>query len=333
MDVAMRTADHPPRERFEAWADLVSRALVPVEVTAADRATYEGEILVGQFDQVCVSSVTSTSCISRRTRRLISHSDPEAVQIMLVTEGSAGLSQNGTDGVLIPGDFAVHVTWRPFVVHALANDYPRVAGITALIPRRQIPLSVSTIEKLTAHTISSNGGAGCVVAGMLTSLIQMARVSPADQSRLSCALVDVVTVALNAFTGVDGTQQTETVEHAMRTAVRAYVQLHLADPNISPAMVARAHHLSTRSLHRLFQGRGSTVADMIRRGRLERCLRDLRDPALRHRRVQEIAARWCFYSPGHFNRHCRERTGMTPRQYRQRHLAAMAEVEITSGLD
>ena len=47
-----------------------------------------------------------------------------------------------------------------------------------------------------------------------------------------------------------------------------------------------AHHISVRSLHRLFEDEETTVASYIRDLRLARCRRDLADPALADRPVQ-----------------------------------------------
>lgn len=327
MDLAMSTVDYPPRERFDAWSDLVSRTLVPVKVTAADRATHAGRIMMDQFDQIGVYSVSSSSCSSHRTPRLINQSDPEVVHVMLVTCGAASLAQNGTESTLGPGDLAIHVSWRPFVVHTVAADSSHVSGISAFIPRRQLPIHINTLEQLTAHMIPGNDGTGAMVARTLTSLTQLPPVPPADRTRLSCALVDILTVSLGTLAGLNGNLGGENVNRALVTAVKAFIQQHLDDPELTPATIATAHHVSTRTLHRLFESQDGTVADLIRRGRLERCLRDLRDPALRHRQVQEIAARWGFRSPSHFNRQCRARTGMTPGLYRQTHLMTAVQRE------
>jgi AraC-like DNA-binding protein len=65
-----------------------------------------------------------------------------------------------------------------------------------------------------------------------------------------------------------------------------------ADPTLTPAMIAAAHHVSVRYLYRLFETEQSRVAAWIRQRRLERCPRDLLDPALRTQPVSAIAGRW-----------------------------------------
>ena len=108
----------------------------------------------------------------------------------------------------------------------------------------------------------------------------------------------------------------ESRRHALLTTVQAFIQEHLGDPGLSPAVIAAAHHISLRSLHQLFHDEGLTVAGWIRRRRLESCRRDLSDPALATRPVAAIAARWGFSSAGDFSRVFRAVHGLPPAEYR-----------------
>ena len=80
---------------------------------------------------------------------------------------------------------------------------------------------------------------------------------------------------------------------------------------VGPGGVA-AHALSLRSLHKLFEPHETTVAGWVRRRRLERCRRDLVDPALRSRLVSAIGARWGLANPAHFSRLFRAAYGLSP---------------------
>ncbi|MEU4833959.1 helix-turn-helix domain-containing protein [Streptosporangium sp. NPDC023615] len=105
----------------------------------------------------------------------------------------------------------------------------------------------------------------------------------------------------------------------MLVSVRAFVDRHLADPRLSPAMIATAHNISNRSLYRLFENENTTVSRLIHDRRLERCRDDLTDPGNRDRPIHAIAARWGFCAAAHFTRAFRTAYGLTPREYRYRH--------------
>jgi AraC-like DNA-binding protein len=84
-------------------------------------------------------------------------------------------------------------------------------------------------------------------------------------------------------------------------------------------LIAAAHQISTRYLHKIFHDQGLTVAGWIRQRRLERCHRDLADPVLRSHPIHAIATRWGFSDSAHFSRLFRAAYGTSPRDYR--HLA------------
>jgi AraC-like DNA-binding protein len=55
---------------------------------------------------------------------------------------------------------------------------------------------------------------------------------------------------------------------------------HLHDPHLGAAQVAAAHHISERHLYNILGASGITLADWIRKQRLERCRNDIAASAL-----------------------------------------------------
>ncbi|MBQ1159498.1 helix-turn-helix domain-containing protein [Streptomyces sp. A73] len=104
------------------------------------------------------------------------------------------------------------------------------------------------------------------------------------------------------------------------TAVQGFIKERLADPRLCPAVIAAAHHISTRSLHRLFRSQGCTVSSCIRLQRLDRARRDLADPQLAGRTIQAIAAAWGFPRASDFTRSFRATYGTPPQNFRDRAL-------------
>ncbi|MGC5286637.1 helix-turn-helix transcriptional regulator [Micromonospora sp. DT231] len=104
--------------------------------------------------------------------------------------------------------------------------------------------------------------------------------------------------------------------HAADASRLGAVGLDLATTMLGRHLVADAHHISVRSLHRLFEAEDTTVASYIRDLRLARCRRDLTDPALRSLPAQAVAARWGFPDKAHFSRAFRAAYGITPQEHR-----------------
>jgi AraC-like DNA-binding protein len=109
----------------------------------------------------------------------------------------------------------------------------------------------------------------------------------------------------------------ETRRRALLLQVHAFIEARLGDPALSPSGVAAANYISVRYLHKLFETEQTTVADWIRRRRLERCRRDLLDPALAGRSVDAIGQDWGLTDAAHFSRVFKRRFGVPPAEYRR----------------
>lgn len=99
-------------------------------------------------------------------------------------------------------------------------------------------------------------------------------------------------------------------------SIDAFIHTHLSDPMLGPGLVARAHNISERQLHRLFEGVGNSIGRSIRGQRLQRIAGELADPELRDRSITEIAFGYGFVDAAHFSRAFKKQFGLSPRSYR-----------------
>jgi AraC family transcriptional activator of tynA and feaB len=102
-------------------------------------------------------------------------------------------------------------------------------------------------------------------------------------------------------------------------AAVADIEAHLTDDDLSPAATARRLSVSVRFVHGLFAGRPESYAATVRRLRLEKAAHDLRDPALSHLRVIDIATEAGFVNVASFHRAFRRAFGRTPNEHRAAH--------------
>ncbi|MFI9122328.1 helix-turn-helix domain-containing protein [Streptomyces bikiniensis] len=123
----------------------------------------------------------------------------------------------------------------------------------------------------------------------------------------------------------DGDLPPESRQQVLFLRISAYVQEHLGDPDLGPAHIAAAHHISVRHLHRVFRQYDTTVAEFVRARRLDKCRRDLADPFLREIPIHAVAARWGFVQPAAFSRLFRTNTGLTPTEYRVISVGAVSQ--------
>ncbi|MGW2373467.1 helix-turn-helix domain-containing protein [Kitasatospora sp. NPDC001683] len=97
-------------------------------------------------------------------------------------------------------------------------------------------------------------------------------------------------------------------------AAKELADRRLADPELSPSMLARELNVSVRTLHRAFAETGDGIAAYVRRSRLEQAQHQLTDPASQSS-VSEIAARWHFADSSHFIRAFKRQYGRTPGEF------------------
>ena len=189
--------------------------------------------------------------------------------------------------------------------------------MTVQFPRGLLPLPEKTVQHLFAVPIRGRRGMGGVFARWLTDLNARAdEFTPADIPTLTSVTLDLLASVIARCLEAEEALSPETRRTALRAQISAFVEQHLADPNLTPQTIADAHHISLRHLQQLLAEDDTSPAAWIRHRRLERCRLDLTNPRLHTRPIQAIAERWGFTNPTHFSRLFRATYGIPPRDYR-----------------
>ncbi len=81
----------------------------------------------------------------------------------------------------------------------------------------------------------------------------------------------------------------------------------------------------------MFETAGLSVCDFIRSARLDRCRRDLIDPAFADQSISAIASRWGLPSAPHFSRLFRKAYGCSPREFRRTAAVAGGGDSVVNG--
>ncbi|MFE0449729.1 helix-turn-helix domain-containing protein [Streptomyces sp. NPDC058914] len=312
-----RTQDLPVAERFASWYEMTTGAFIPSVIRSDHEADFRAHTRVLDAGGVQVSSLAYPSLESRRSASMIRVSDPESLHLMLTLRGSHRILQGGRDTTSGPGEAVLYDSSRPWHGWAAA-DLDMAGGVVVQFPRSLLPLPAGKVRQLTGVRLSGREPMGALLSGYLTQLIAgAATYTAADGARLATVTLDLLTAFLARHLEASAPVPDRTHRNAQLLEIRAFIQRHLGDPELSPSAIATAHNISLRSLHRLFGDQGTTVAGWIRTRRLERCRRDLADPLLQARPVRAIAARWGFTDPAHFSRAFRTAYGLSPREHRR----------------
>jgi AraC-like DNA-binding protein len=248
-----------------------------------------------------------------RTPKLIRRLDVDAYKVELVLDGELVVDQDDRQAVLRAGDIAVCDLARPM---CLGLPGAVTSNIMALIvPRTLMPAPVDDLTRMTAVRIRGNDGTGALLSPLLRRLADRQHTLNAEEAvRISTAVLDLL---VGAMAG-DRERLLPPASRQVALVQRIYASIEesLADPALSPALIAARHHISTRYLHKLFEAEGVTVAEWVRRRRLERCRRDLADPAHHDKTVGAVGVRWGYVDASQFSRAFRTAYGVSPREYR-----------------
>ncbi|MCW2506836.1 MAG: AraC family transcriptional regulator [Actinomycetia bacterium] len=107
------------------------------------------------------------------------------------------------------------------------------------------------------------------------------------------------------------------LNEALYSRIAEYVLLHLAEPSLTPDRIAAAHHISLRTLYRVWSHTEKGVAEWIIGERLARAAAALADDRQRRRPISAIAFSLGFQDAAHFSRRFRAAYGVAPHLWRQ----------------
>ncbi|MEU8823203.1 helix-turn-helix domain-containing protein [Streptomyces sp. NPDC048636] len=321
-----RIDDIPPAERFAAWRALADEVTIPVELRSDHENDFAALMRGVGLGEVTVAFTSVPSLHNERTSVHIRRSDPQLYHLNLVVRGETDLDHGGHHTTLGPRQFMLTSTSTPYRGESVRG---RVDELTVGIAPALLPFAPSDLRLLLGRPLSGQTGIGAMLADLLTRLAtETDGYGPADGPRLGTVVLDLLTALLAHELDAGPVGHAEaavTPEGRRRTLllrVQEFVRRNLHDPELSPASIAAAHHISVRYLYRLFEQQGHTVSAWIRGQRLERCCRDLADPALGETPIHAIAARWGFGHAAEFSRAFRGAYGVPPRDFRQEALGA-----------
>ncbi|WP_328869009.1 helix-turn-helix domain-containing protein [Streptomyces sp. NBC_00287] len=272
------------------------------ELSATDDPV-EGFVTLHHFGYVRM-----TTCAAGPLRFGRGHAADDAVALLLPREGSVHLSQDGRTVSVESEQVALVDLRRDFSVEVQGRI------LDFRLPSHALHVPAASLRSATARVPTSSTAPLTLV---LRHLEESASHLPAQVGeRLGGMVTDLVAGLVHELAEeADGLPQPG--RRHLVLAVRQYIERHLDDPELSAERIARAHLISVRYLHRLFEGEGITVGRLIQRLRVEHCARELARRGRVSPSIAVVAARWGFRSAAHFSRAFKAVHGCSPQQWRR----------------
>ncbi len=312
MDLVFSTESLAREKRYAAWRDAICDVYVHVDVHAGDPHNYDGFIREVQFGSVSLTDVLlSHQQISRR-RSHLSKLDKDCYYVQLIQSGNINVLQEGAMLPTNAGIGALFCASEPYVFECLG----KVRSYYLELPRKEFASRFASDRIPISTTMSTGRGLGRIATEFCATLAsQGSSLDASVRARLGEELMDVLALAF------DSVQQDEPVadqvlQRARLRSVKAWLELHLCDANLTPEIIAKANEISLRYLHTLFRLEGTSVSNWIWSRRLERSYDMLLENDAKP--LTEIAYLVGFSSSSHFSTMFRRKFGVRPSDVRRK---------------
>jgi len=314
MPLLLDTATVAPEERAGLWSEWFPRCFFPAQLQLREPTAFRGRVAGHRLGPLELFVVQADANASRRSAASIARADPETLNVGLQLRGRSIAEQGGRTAVLEAGDLSSWDTSHPLTIR---SDEPH-AMLLVFVPRALLGPGADRLYARTALRTAGTEGIGAIVAPFLRQLWRQL-----DAPTGQVGGEDLADSVLGLVRGLHAAGAGERAAPAapgpaLLARMKAHIDQHLAEADLGPDAVARAHFVSTRYAHKLFAGEPVGLSAWITQRRLERIRRDLLDPELAGETVSAIGRRWGLANPSHLSRLFRERYGVSPRDARAR---------------
>lgn len=287
--------------RADEWDDALATCFNGLRPAHAD-PTNSGRLAAGALGDLAMFHVAGSPQRLTRTFSDARRRPAELFKICIQRSGSALIRQAGHEVLLTAGSMAMYDLERPYSI-TLDGDW---RSDVIAFPKSALVASPSFVAAALCRPTEVTDGPGAVLISLVSSGVERTASDPAAEL-MGRAGLDLIRAALCGRTEPRDPD-------AVRMQVEAYIQSHLADPGLAPATVAAAHHMSERSLHRLFGSAEHSVGELIRVLRLRAVRNEL---AATDEPIARLAGRWGYHDMPHFDRVFKAHYGMTPSEARR----------------
>lgn len=305
------TAAIPERERVPFCCDELGRRIFRADIEPGRNEPFYADLVVRVLPGLKIAAIDRAASVMRRTPELIA-GDEDGLFLNIEVSGTYAVAQRGREVDCGPGSAVLiscaepGVTMRPAPGRALCLRVAH-ASLVDLVPdiddrlMRPIPRDVAALRLLRGYM--------CVLEDA------NALATPALRRAVVAHIHELMALTV---TGVDDCRapEREGVRAARLCAIKADIIAGLSQSRLSAKTIARAHGLSPRYVHLLFEDTGQTFGDFVKEARMKRAFELLTDPARAKMRIGDIAATLGYAEHVTFDRAFRRYFGQTPSDVR-----------------
>jgi AraC family transcriptional regulator, positive regulator of tynA and feaB len=295
------------------WREAITRLVCHANITTAPSTRFSGTVRNTPLGCLNILEIESEYEYGARTRRHIAKDHNDNLVLVFVRSGILEITQLDRKVVLPPGMFSIYDLSQPYTYGHLH----RTEVLAIKIPASMLGSRIGKIGRFIGQPYSAGAGVGRLTADFLKCVSREADHLPeAAAFSYGSQVIDLVGIMLEC-----GSEKLPIAHSAVKSALyrrcSSFIRSQIANADLDPQTAADANGISARYLHRIFQEAGQTFGEFLRVERLQRCRRDLIDPAKSPATIGEIAYRAGFRTQSHFSKLFKKQFGVSPADMRR----------------
>ncbi len=257
---------------------------------------------------------SATNLFFRRTRQHIREDATDLAILWFVKHGKLAFSNQCGNKVAHPGDFAITRSMSPFFIECETDGDSVHEVLHVTVPthilRAYVPQDFSTGLFMPVERPEL-----AIAENILTDIFDDDGALSDDSARLLVeTAMSLIGNAVRASEEAVPARQS-IAERRLQDVLR-FIEVHLSDPQLSTAMVAKGCGISPRYLSFLLRLKGTSFSELVWEQRLDKAKEWLQNSDPRDISISEVAYGVGFKSPAHFSRMFKRVFGVNPREFR-----------------
>lgn len=298
------TTDVAPADRARYWNEVVERALKGtfINVPSGD---FQGSMLTWRLGEIDLIRTNSNRTVVSRTAL---PQEDERVILHLQCRGSSEHAQRQVECALQPGDFVLASPHEPYSINLSGHEM-----FVVEFPRRPLAERFPSVDDALMRRMCGASLGGRVFHDFLLSLWQQGARAIDDaewEAGMNSVFYDLVALAMRGAEHPSTTHGDADLSQKILSVIAANID----DPGLRTASLAKACHISVRTVQNIFATMGTTPTAYILEKRMHRASERL--VARPDASITEIAFELGFNDSGYFSRCFRQQFGTAPRDWR-----------------
>jgi AraC-like DNA-binding protein len=305
----------PQSKAYAFFRDALCSVYMPWTTESDYASEFHGRFETAVTKGGTISRNRCTPMVCTRSPTEVSRSEAECFYVLYVLSGYHACEQNGRRNSAGPGEIIVIDSGQPCRVE---NGAPPYDVICITVPKTDLK-GIRDLEDKLANLLVTRVPAAAPLFSCANLISrQLTSSSQSELSVLYDACVALLPIAGGCFDDENKEKFGTSRDRLLLRELQEYIDRHTADPDLSPGKAADHFGISTRYVHKLFAGLGTTFNAYVSASRLDNVRADILSPSRDHRKISELAFRWGFSDLSTFNRSFKQRFGCAPSRYRTR---------------